>query len=51
MDVAGKIISIEKIEKNIQKIKLDISKYANGMYYLQLNSATTKYHSSFIKQE
>jgi PKD repeat protein len=51
MDVAGKIISIEKIEKNSQKIKLDISKYANGMYYLQLNSATTKYHSSFIKQE
>ena len=51
MDVAGKIISTEKIDKNIQKIKLDVSKYANGMYYLQLNSASTKYHSSFIKQE
>ncbi len=50
MDVAGKTISTERIEKNTDKIKLDVSNYANGMYYLQLNSKGTKYHSSFIKQ-
>ncbi len=49
-DTKGSLVYSENIESNLTKLKLDISNYTNGLYFIQIISNNNLQQIRFIKQ-
>ena len=48
--VAGSLIDQRVVSGNVESFKYDISGFKNGVYYIEINSATHKNTLKFVKQ-